>query len=77
MKVLQQEAKALSGSADKAIDDSERFFTELISMTENQSNEVRAQFRSQQKTGVRLTKELQEKLEPEIADLRRKDTELE
>ncbi|XP_071346339.1 tripartite motif-containing protein 16-like [Trachinotus anak] len=76
VKVLQQEVKAINGSADKAVEDSEKIFTELIRLTEKRSSDVKQQIRSQQETEVSRVKELQEKLEQEITELKRKDAEL-
>ncbi|XP_049908532.1 tripartite motif-containing protein 16-like [Epinephelus moara] len=75
--VLQQEVEAINHSADKAVRDSEKIFTDLIRLIEKSSSDVKQHIRSQQKTKVRQVKELQEKLQQEITDLRRKDTELE
>ncbi len=64
MKIIQKEVEALNHSADKAVvDDSEKIFTELISMIEKQRHDVKQQVRSQQKTAVSRATELQEKLE--------------
>uniref|UniRef100_UPI0014478EB5 tripartite motif-containing protein 16-like n=1 Tax=Epinephelus lanceolatus TaxID=310571 RepID=UPI0014478EB5 len=49
----------------------------LIRLIEKRRSDVKQHIRSQQKTKVRQVKELQEKLQQEITDLRRKDTELE
>ncbi|XP_063324648.2 tripartite motif-containing protein 16-like [Pelmatolapia mariae] len=77
VKLLQQEVEAINGSADKAVEDSEKMFTELIRLIQKRSSDVKQQVRSQQETEVSRVKELQEKLEQEIADLKRKDGELE
>ncbi|XP_056247874.1 tripartite motif-containing protein 16-like protein [Seriola aureovittata] len=76
VKVLRQEVEAINGSADKAVEDSEKIFTELIRLMEKRSSDVKQQIRSQQKTEVSRVKELQEKLEQEITELKRKDAEL-
>ncbi|XP_073347816.1 uncharacterized protein [Pagrus major] len=76
VKVLQQEVEAINGSADKAAEHSEKIFTELIRLMEKRRSEVKQQVRSQQETEVSRVKELQEKLEQEITELKRKDTEL-
>ncbi|XP_067447181.1 uncharacterized protein [Thunnus thynnus] len=76
VKLLQQELKAVSRSADKAVEDSEKIFTELISLIQKRSSDVKQQIRSQQETEVSRVKELQEKLEQEITELKRKDAEL-
>ncbi|XP_074467320.1 tripartite motif-containing protein 16-like isoform X1 [Sebastes fasciatus] len=77
MKVLQQRVEAINLSADEAVRDSEKIFTELIRLIEKRSSEVKQQIRSQQTTQVSRAKELEEKLQQEITELRRKDTELE
>ncbi|XP_078143701.1 tripartite motif-containing protein 16-like [Centroberyx gerrardi] len=76
VKVLQQEVKAINLSADKAVD-SEKIFTELVQFIEKRSSDVKEQMRSRQKGIVSRAKDLQEKLKQEIAELRRKDAELE
>ncbi|XP_045898601.1 tripartite motif-containing protein 16-like, partial [Micropterus dolomieu] len=62
--------------ADKAVEDSEKIFTELIRLMEKRRSDVKRQLRSQQDTEVSRVKELQEKLEQEITELKRKDAEL-
>ncbi|XP_042366471.1 tripartite motif-containing protein 16-like [Plectropomus leopardus] len=76
VKLLQREVEAINHSADKAEEDIEKIFTELIRLMEKRSSDVKQQVRSQQKTEVSRVRELQEKLEQEIADLKRKDAEL-
>ncbi|XP_038576114.1 tripartite motif-containing protein 16-like [Micropterus salmoides] len=76
VKVLQQEVEAINGSADKAVEDSEKIFTELIRLMEKRRSDVKRQLRSQQDTEVSRVKELQDKLEQEITELKRKDAEL-
>ncbi|XP_044062924.1 tripartite motif-containing protein 16-like [Siniperca chuatsi] len=77
VKLLQQEVEAINRSADKAVEDSEKIFTELIRLMEKRSSDVKQQVRSQQETEVSRAKELQEKLEQEITELKKKDAELE
>ncbi|XP_042283757.1 tripartite motif-containing protein 16-like [Thunnus maccoyii] len=76
VKLLQQEVEAVSHSADKAVEDSEKIFTELIRLIQKRSSDVKQQIRSQQETEVSRVKDLQEKLEQEITELKRKDAEL-
>ncbi|XP_039671116.1 tripartite motif-containing protein 16-like [Perca fluviatilis] len=76
VKLLQQQVEAINESADKAVEDSEKIFTELICLMEKRSSDVKQQVRSQQKSEVSRVKELQEKLEQEITELKRKDAEL-
>ncbi|XP_071761634.2 E3 ubiquitin/ISG15 ligase TRIM25-like [Centroberyx gerrardi] len=77
VKVLQQEVEAINLSADKAVEDSEKIFTELVRLIEKRSSDVKQQIRSRQKAEASRAEELQEKLKQEIAELRRKDAELE
>ncbi|XP_029380852.1 tripartite motif-containing protein 16-like [Echeneis naucrates] len=76
VKLLQQEVEAINGSADKAVEDAEKIFTQLIRLMERRRSDVKQQIRSQQETEVSRVKELQEKLEQEITELKRKDAEL-
>ncbi|KAK5917345.1 hypothetical protein CgunFtcFv8_012243 [Champsocephalus gunnari] len=77
VKRLQQEVQAVNGSADKAVEDSEETFTELIRLMQKRSSDVKQQLRSQQEREVSRVRELQEKLEQEISELKRRDAELE
>ncbi|XP_059200554.1 tripartite motif-containing protein 16-like [Centropristis striata] len=76
VKLLQQELEAINRSADKTVEDTEKMFTELIRLMEKRSSEVTQQVRSQQETEVSRVKELQEKLQQEITELKRKEAEL-
>ncbi|XP_033942216.1 tripartite motif-containing protein 16-like [Pseudochaenichthys georgianus] len=76
VKLLQQEVQAVNGSADKAVEDSEKTFTKLIRLMEKRSSDVKQQLRSQQERAVSRVRELQEKLEQEIRELKRRDAEL-
>ncbi|KAI3374189.1 hypothetical protein L3Q82_006051 [Scortum barcoo] len=71
VKELQQQVEAINGSADKAVEDSQ-----LIRLIQKRSSDVKQQLRSQQETEVSRVKELQEKLEQEITELKRKDADL-
>ncbi|KAM4713865.1 tripartite motif-containing protein 16-like [Anableps anableps] len=77
VKLLQQEVEAINASADKAVEDSEEIFTEMIRLLQKRSSDVKQQIRSQQETEVSRVQELQEKLEQEITELKKKDAELE
>ncbi|XP_037643342.1 tripartite motif-containing protein 16-like [Sebastes umbrosus] len=76
VKLLQQEVEAVNPSADKAVEDSEKIFNEMIRLMEKRSCDVKQQVRSQQESEVSRVKELQEKLEQEITELKRRDAEL-
>uniref|UniRef100_A0A8C9XDN0 E3 ubiquitin/ISG15 ligase TRIM25-like n=1 Tax=Sander lucioperca TaxID=283035 RepID=A0A8C9XDN0_SANLU len=73
---LQQEVEAIDRSADKAVEDSDKIFTELVRLLEKRSSDVKQTVRSQQRSEVSRVRELQEKLEQEITELKRKDSEL-
>ncbi|XP_005816958.2 E3 ubiquitin/ISG15 ligase TRIM25-like, partial [Xiphophorus maculatus] len=77
VKLLQQEVEAINVSADKAVEDNEKIFTEMIRLLQERSSDVKQQIRSQQETEVSRVKDVQEKLEQEITELKRKDAELE
>ncbi|XP_007569515.1 tripartite motif-containing protein 16-like [Poecilia formosa] len=77
VKLLQQEVEAINHSADEAVEDSEKIFTELIRLLQKRSSEVKHHIRSQQEDEVSRVKDVQEKLEQEITELKRKDAELE
>ncbi|XP_029932224.1 tripartite motif-containing protein 16-like [Myripristis murdjan] len=77
VKVLQQEVEAINRSADGAVEDSEKIFSELLHLLEKRRSDVKQQIRSQQEAEVSCAEELEEKLKQEIAELRRKDAELE
>ncbi|XP_067341122.1 tripartite motif-containing protein 16-like [Channa argus] len=77
VKQLQQEAEDMNRSADKAVRDSEKVFSGLISLIEKKSFDLIQQIRSLQMNEVDRVKELQEKLQQEITELKRKDVELE
>ncbi|XP_070699530.1 E3 ubiquitin/ISG15 ligase TRIM25-like [Pempheris klunzingeri] len=77
VKELQRRVEAVNVSADEAVRDSEKIFTELIRLIEKRSSEVKQQIRSKQKREVSRATELEEELQKEITELRRKDTELE
>uniref|UniRef100_A0A3Q1KFK5 Tripartite motif-containing protein 16-like n=2 Tax=Anabas testudineus TaxID=64144 RepID=A0A3Q1KFK5_ANATE len=77
VKRLQQEVEAINHSAGKTVEHSEKIFTQLIGLIDKRRSDVKQQIRSQQETEVSRVKELQEKLEQEITELKRKDAELE
>ncbi|XP_037544045.1 tripartite motif-containing protein 16-like [Nematolebias whitei] len=76
VKQLQQQLEAIIVSGDKTVEDSEKIFSELIRLVQKRISEVKQQIRSQQETEVSRVLELQEKLEQEISELKRKDAEL-
>ncbi|KAI3374178.1 hypothetical protein L3Q82_006037 [Scortum barcoo] len=52
VKELQQEVEAINRSADKAVEDSEKIFSQLIRLIQKRSSDVKQQLRSQQETEV-------------------------
>uniref|UniRef100_A0A672L4Z5 Tripartite motif-containing protein 16-like n=1 Tax=Sinocyclocheilus grahami TaxID=75366 RepID=A0A672L4Z5_SINGR len=74
-KDLQQLREARS--AQTAVEDSERIFTELIRSIERSRSELIRLIRDQEKTAVSRAEGRLERLEQEINDLRRRDAELE
>ncbi|XP_033995951.1 tripartite motif-containing protein 16-like [Trematomus bernacchii] len=76
VKALQQRVEAINRSADEAVRDSEKIFTEFIHLIEKRSSEVKQKIRSQQKTQVSQAQDLEEKLQQEVTELWRKDAEL-
>uniref|UniRef100_A0A8C1MHK9 Uncharacterized protein n=1 Tax=Cyprinus carpio TaxID=7962 RepID=A0A8C1MHK9_CYPCA len=85
-KIIQQREKDLQElreavdshkrSAQTAVEDSERIFTELIRSIEKHHSEVKQLIRDQERAAVSRAEERLERLKKEIDDLKRKDTEL-
>ncbi|XP_072534141.1 tripartite motif-containing protein 16-like [Salminus brasiliensis] len=79
-KKLQEEkqaVKTLKRSAQTAVEDSERIFTELIRFIKKKRSEVTELIRAQEKTERSGAEKRLEQLEQEITDLKRRHTELE
>ncbi|XP_051554038.1 tripartite motif-containing protein 29-like [Myxocyprinus asiaticus] len=74
---LRETVESHKRSAQSAVEDSERIFTELIRFIERSCSEVTQLIRHQEKAAVSRAEGLLERLEQEIADLRRRDAELE
>ncbi|XP_058483306.1 tripartite motif-containing protein 16-like [Solea solea] len=74
--VLDQEVKAVSLSADKAVNDTDKIFTEMIDVLQIRSSKVKQQIRSKQETEVSRVKDVQKKLQQEITELKRREAEL-
>ncbi|XP_073712617.1 tripartite motif-containing protein 16-like protein [Misgurnus anguillicaudatus] len=64
-------------SAQTAVDDTERIFTQLIRSIDRRRSEVKQLIRDQEKAAVSEAEGLLKRLEQEIDDLRRRDAELE
>ncbi|XP_024136343.1 tripartite motif-containing protein 16-like [Oryzias melastigma] len=76
VKLLQREVEAINHSADQTVTDSEKIFSEMIHLIQKRSSDVKKKIRSQQQTEVSRVKDLQEQLEQEITELKRRDAEL-
>ncbi|XP_036374787.1 tripartite motif-containing protein 16-like isoform X1 [Megalops cyprinoides] len=74
---LRQAVESLTRSAQAAVEDSERIFTELICSIERRRSEVKELIRDQEKAAVSQAEGVMERLEQEIAELRRRDAEME
>ncbi|XP_036828117.1 tripartite motif-containing protein 16 [Oncorhynchus mykiss] len=77
LKELQQAVESLKLSAQSAVEDSDQIFTELIRSIERRSLEVKELIRAQEKAQVSQAEGLLEQLKQEIAELRKRSTELE
>ncbi|ROI24864.1 E3 ubiquitin/ISG15 ligase TRIM25 [Anabarilius grahami] len=74
---LREAVESHKRSAQAAVEDSERIFTELIRSIERSRSEVTQLIRDQEKAAVSRAEEILERLEQEIDDLKRRDAELE
>ncbi|XP_064858954.1 tripartite motif-containing protein 16-like isoform X1 [Oncorhynchus nerka] len=77
LKELQQAVESFKLSAQSAVEDSDQIFTELIRSIERRSSEVKELIRAQEEAQVSQAEGLLEQLKQEIADLRKRSTELE
>ncbi|XP_058480586.1 tripartite motif-containing protein 16-like [Solea solea] len=76
VKVLQQERKTLTLSADKAVEDTDKSFTEMMGLLQKRSSDVKQQIRSKEETEVRRVRDAEEKLQQEITELKKREAEL-
>ncbi|XP_047676326.1 E3 ubiquitin/ISG15 ligase TRIM25-like isoform X1 [Tachysurus fulvidraco] len=74
---LKQTVDIIKIRSQAAVDDSERIFTEMISSMEKKRSEVTQLIRAQEKAEVNRAGRLLNQLKQEIADLKRRVTELE
>ncbi|XP_062399504.1 tripartite motif-containing protein 16-like [Sardina pilchardus] len=74
---LRKAVETLKSSAQTAVEDSERIFTEMICSIERRRSEVTELIRAQEKAEVSRAEGLLKRLELEIAELKRRDAELE
>ncbi|XP_010898112.1 tripartite motif-containing protein 16-like [Esox lucius] len=73
---LRQAVDSLKHSAQAAVEDSERIFTDIICSIERRRSELIELIRAQEKAEVSRAEGLLEQLEQEVAELRRRDVEL-
>ncbi|XP_053543424.1 tripartite motif-containing protein 16 isoform X2 [Ictalurus punctatus] len=74
---LKQTVDTIKMRSQVAVDESERIFTEMISSMEKKRSEMKLQIRAQEKAELSRAERLLKQLEQEIADLKRRVTELE
>ncbi|XP_053543319.1 tripartite motif-containing protein 16 [Ictalurus punctatus] len=74
---LKQTVGTIKRRSQAAVDESEKIFTELISSMEKKRSEVKELIRAQEKADLSRAERLLKQLEQEIADLKRRITELE
>ncbi|XP_059369622.1 E3 ubiquitin/ISG15 ligase TRIM25-like [Carassius carassius] len=74
---LRAESYFLQHAAQKAVEDSQRNFTELMRLMERSRSEVTQLIRDHEKAAVSQAEENMKELEQEIDDLKRRDTDLE
>ncbi|XP_076126935.1 tripartite motif-containing protein 16-like isoform X1 [Alosa pseudoharengus] len=74
---LRKAVETLKSSAQTAVEDSERIFIEMIRSIERRRSEVTERIRAQEKAEVSRVEGLLKQLEQEIAELKRRDAELE
>ncbi|KAM4621380.1 E3 ubiquitin/ISG15 ligase TRIM25-like [Polymixia lowei] len=77
VKALQQKVENINCSADKAVKNSDRIFTELIRSIERRRSQMKEHIRTRQKAQVSRAEELQKQKKQQITELRRRDAELE
>ncbi|XP_028853044.1 E3 ubiquitin/ISG15 ligase TRIM25-like isoform X1 [Denticeps clupeoides] len=74
---LRKSVKTLKRSAQTAVEDSEKIFTQMIRRIKRRRSEVCEMIKDQEKAELSLAEGHLERLEQEIIDLRRRDAELE
>ncbi|KAF4088770.1 hypothetical protein AMELA_G00058660 [Ameiurus melas] len=74
---LRKAVRSHMGSAQAAVDETERIVTELIKSIVKRHNEVTRLIRAQEKAVVSRAEEVMKQLEQEIAELKRRNSEME
>ncbi|XP_028295663.1 tripartite motif-containing protein 16-like [Gouania willdenowi] len=76
VELLKQQVKNINVSAGQTVEKNEQIFTELIRLLHQRSSELEKEVRSKQQTKASVVRALQEKLEQEISELKKRDAEL-
>ncbi|XP_028319241.1 tripartite motif-containing protein 16-like [Gouania willdenowi] len=76
VELLKQQVETINVSGDQTVVHSEQMFTELIHLLQKRRSELKKEVRSKQQTEVSAVRALQEKLEQEISELKKRDAEL-
>ncbi|XP_060731205.1 tripartite motif-containing protein 29-like isoform X1 [Tachysurus vachellii] len=74
---LRKAVKSHKHSAQKAFQETERIFTDLIKAIERRCSDVKALIRAQEKAAVSQAEKVLKQLEQEIAELKKRDSEME
>ncbi|MCI4377046.1 hypothetical protein PGIGA_G00198980, partial [Pangasianodon gigas] len=77
LQVVKEALESHKRSAQRAVQESERIFTELIRSIERRCSELTALIRAQEKAAVSRAEEVMKQMEQEIAELQRRDAEME
>ncbi|XP_051243288.1 tripartite motif-containing protein 16-like isoform X2 [Dicentrarchus labrax] len=76
VKLFQQEEDSANHSAEDALRNTQRVLEETVRVIEKRVSDVKEKIKSRQKTEVGRYRNVREKLQQEIAELRRKDAEM-
>ncbi|XP_058600524.1 E3 ubiquitin/ISG15 ligase TRIM25-like [Onychostoma macrolepis] len=74
---LSEAVNLLKSSAQEAVENTEKVFTELICSLEKKCSEIKEQIRAQEKTEIARAEKLHKRLDQELTELRKRLTEIE
>ncbi|XP_050984751.1 tripartite motif-containing protein 16-like [Labeo rohita] len=74
---LSESVKSFKSSAQEAVENIEKVFTELICSLEKKRSEIKEQIRAQEKTETDRAEKLHKHLDQELTELRKRQTEIE
>ncbi|XP_058600522.1 tripartite motif-containing protein 16-like isoform X2 [Onychostoma macrolepis] len=74
---ISKAVKSFKSSAQEAVENTEKVFTELICSLEKKRSEIKEQIRAQEKTEIDRAEKLHKHLDQELTELRRRQTEIE